>query len=95
MTEPKMGMNIPADVIPHDKVFDLPKAEQVVMVQSVVRRLRCCSCGASCRGRQWHNRDTGYGLCRDCSKWISTRQSPAEMHSNYGEPGVHYNVEEP
>jgi hypothetical protein len=30
------------------------------------RWLLCSCCGAETRGRQWHNRDTGYGLCVSC-----------------------------
>jgi hypothetical protein len=54
--------------------------------------LTCCCCGAECHGRQWYNRDTGYGLCPKCAKWISSdkRETPESMRENYGDPGVHY-----
>jgi len=55
--------------------------------------LRCCSCDSDAPGRQWYNRDTGYGLCAKCAKWIATRETPETMHRNYGEPGVHYFTE--
>ena len=57
---------------------------------SEVKPLTCCCCGESTHGRQWHNRDTGYGLCPKCAQWIATRETPETMHENYGEPGVHY-----
>jgi len=30
--------------------------------------LTCCCCGSETAGRQWWNRDTGFGLCQDCIK---------------------------
>lgn len=29
--------------------------------------LVCCCCGNCTKGRQWHNRDEGYGLCDSCA----------------------------
>lgn len=58
------------------------------------RYLTCCCCGDGTRGRQWWNRDTGYGLCPRCADWIGERESPEEMESLYGTRGVHYCVEE-
>lgn len=56
--------------------------------------LTCCCCGESTVGRQWSNRDTGYGLCAPCADWISTRgTTDAEMHELYGIRGVHYAIE--
>ncbi len=61
-----------------------------------VRTLTCSCCGATCRGRQWHNRDTGYGLCSDCVVWIRQRgkETPEEFTRCYGTEGVHFNVQE-
>ena len=67
---------------------------------SAPRNLTCCCCGAATRGRQWWNRDTGYGLCSKCAAWVSTRKpfsslshmSAEEMRENYGVAGVHYNL---
>jgi hypothetical protein len=60
-----------------------------------VRRLTCCCCGEVTRGRQWHNRDTGYGLCPKCADWIIGRDnmSPEEFTSCYGVRGVHFDAE--
>src|SRR5687768_17570220 len=52
--------------------------------------LTCCCCGTSTRGRQWYNRDTGFGLCPKCARWIATRETPEAMQSNYGTPEVNY-----
>lgn len=52
--------------------------------------LRCCCCGASTRGRQWFNRDTGYGICTPCVNaeiGHLAASSPA-----YGIRGVHFDV---
>jgi len=56
-----------------------------------LRTMTCCCCGDSCRGQQWWNRDTGYGLCAKCVAWLTKRGTSAEeMHDLYGEAGVHY-----
>ena len=61
---------------------------------SPVKRLTCSCCGASTIGRQWHNRDTGYGLCESCAKWITGRGTgPLEMQQLYGDEGYHYPTE--
>lgn len=58
-----------------------------------VRRMLCAVCGAATRGRQWHNRDTGYGLCERCPAWLAGRGVSAdEMRDRYGARGVHYCV---
>jgi len=57
-----------------------------------VRRLLCCCCGMSTRGRQWHDRDTGYGVCMPCIDWAKARgnTSPDELLNYYGAEGIHY-----
>ena len=54
--------------------------------------LSCCCCGARTLGRQWHNRDTGYGICPKCVKWIAVKWPNEDLRSLYGVEGVHYNV---
>ena len=56
-----------------------------------VRRLICSCCGAATRGRQWHNRDTGYGLCNRCIDYVATRTE--DMDRSHGVLGVHYGLE--
>lgn len=58
-----------------------------------IRRLTCCCCGASTKGRQWWNRDTGFGLCPKCADWIAGRETPEDMERSYGVKGIHYAVE--
>lgn len=52
--------------------------------------LDCCCCGSGLIGRQWFNRDKGYGLCKYCIEIASRGQTPEEIETNYGVRGVHY-----
>ncbi len=54
--------------------------------------LTCCCCGSETIGRQWWNRDTGYGLCASCADHIEPRIGPENFHSYYGIRGVHFDV---
>ena len=63
------------------------------------RRLECCCCGGDAgRWQQWHNRDTGYGVCAKCVDWIKTRPllrevdrpDDAEILRLYGQEGVNW-----
>lgn len=56
------------------------------------RTLICACCGNSTRGRQWWNRDHGYGICGKCADWQATRENATFMRSCYGERGVHYAI---
>lgn len=57
--------------------------------------MNCAVCGAWCRGRQWWNRDTGYGLCVRCADWLKGRGEPAEETERlYGRRGEHYACDE-
>lgn len=62
-----------------------------------IRRLYCSCCGGVTRGRQWHNRDTGHGLCVDCIPLVSRPKfsTPEDVQRNYGVRGVHYDLPEP
>uniref|UniRef100_A0A6M3L8A2 Uncharacterized protein n=1 Tax=viral metagenome TaxID=1070528 RepID=A0A6M3L8A2_9ZZZZ len=56
-----------------------------------IKGLVCCCCGSLTKGRQWYNRDIGYGLCDRCAGWLEGKGTTAEeMTSCYGERGVHY-----
>ncbi len=59
-----------------------------------VKQLICCCCGNYTIGRQWWNRDTGYGLCEPCADTISAREDEETMKSCYGEKGKHYAIKE-
>lgn len=63
-------------------------------------RKRCACCGEDAgRWMQWHNQDTGYGICRSCVDMIMTRlqfgrvppeAEPLEFCRIYGLPGKNY-----
>ena len=55
-----------------------------------VRDLCCCCCGSRTHGRQWWNRDKGYGLCPGCVEFTRGFVSEADHRDCYGKPGVHY-----
>ena len=57
------------------------------------RSLFCSCCGGWTTGRQWHNRDRGYGVCLSCVEWMEKRGTDAdEIRRNYGTRGVHFDI---
>ena len=60
------------------------------------RSLTCSCCGNGTTGRQWHNRDTGYGLCPLCADRLSAlphiggEDTATYMLDCYGRAGYHY-----
>jgi hypothetical protein len=52
--------------------------------------LECCCCGGEAKGRQWYNRDKGYGLCSNCVEKVYGSLTPEQMESAQGIEGVHY-----
>ena len=60
-------------------------------MKKLMKKLICCCCGKYTKGKQWYNRDKGYGICPDCAKWVKeTGTSKEEMISSYGHPGINY-----
>ena len=59
-----------------------------------VEPLLCSCCDGLTYGRQWWNRDAGFGLCVDCVDFVSRGQTPEWVLDSYGERGVHYDVPE-
>lgn len=60
---------------------------------ATIRRLVCCCCGDAAPAlKQWWNRDTGFGLCGRCARWLKARPdyNEVEFTSNYGHEGVHW-----
>lgn len=66
---------------------------------ALVRHLTCCVCGDYAgRWQQWHNRDTGFGVCTRCIAWLRSprpsdglpRESEDEIGRLYGRQGVHW-----
>jgi hypothetical protein len=64
-------------------------------------RLTCCCCGEFAgHWKQWHNRDTGFGICKPCHERISQHKpfghdapTPEEMISLYGVEGVNWGAQ--
>jgi hypothetical protein len=54
--------------------------------------LTCCCCGDRCRGRQWWNRDTGYGFCVRCSRRFAGETQVGRENLSYGVRGYHYDI---
>jgi len=56
--------------------------------------MTCCCCGNRTSGKQWFNRDKGYGLCKKCLTWIKAKgdESPEEIEKSYGVEGVHCGI---
>jgi hypothetical protein len=54
------------------------------------RNLICSCCDGPAVGRQWHLRDTGYGLCDRCAKIIVKKETAMDMRVKYGFKRVHY-----
>lgn len=59
-----------------------------------IQTLACCCCSELTQGRQWWNRDIGYGLCAKCADFIAVKEDKETIKSCYGEKGVHYCIEE-
>lgn len=57
--------------------------------------LVCCVCGDGLWGRQWWNRDEGFGVCDSCSDRVLKMLGSADVLSCYGHEGVHYKVPTP
>jgi hypothetical protein len=55
--------------------------------------LYCSCCGQPTLGRQWWNRDKGYGLCSGCAKGLRDK-GDLEIYINYGTRGVHYEIDQ-
>lgn len=62
------------------------------IIRQINPSLDCCCCGRGAGNfEQWHNRDTGYGICADCIKWMRDRKiSEAEIKNLYGVEGVNF-----
>ncbi len=59
-----------------------------------IKRLVCSCCDGEAIGRQWWNRDVGFGLCRSCIPFASRGLTDADMERTYGKRGVHYDIRE-
>lgn len=81
--------------VTEDARRDFALHETIEIPEDPIRGKICSCCGARTRGRHWHNRDAGYGLCVTCADRINARgkMDAEEMLSCYGRRGYHYDVE--
>lgn len=55
--------------------------------------LVCACCGGEAPARhQWHNRDTGYGVCARCFLASVKKEGIEESIRLYGAPGIHHSI---
>lgn len=65
--------------------------EETAMMRPTI--LTCACCGGEALGRQWWNRDTGYGGCTKCIAWMRGRgTTEEEIKQSYGIEGVHFSI---
>ena len=60
------------------------------MKTNLIRWLVCCCCGSHTLGRQWWNRDQGFGLCPSC--WRTHYQHEP---NSCGVKGYHFAIRIP
>lgn len=61
------------------------------------KRLICSCCNSSCIGRQWFNRDKGFGICKKCSmpnvqNTFGRPDSNEEIKQRFGIRGHHFDI---
>ena len=58
------------------------------------KTLECCCCGGATKGRQWWNRDDGYGLCSGCVAYCGADVPVGQIDPSecYGIRGYHYDL---
>jgi hypothetical protein len=55
--------------------------------------LICNCCGCSTKGKQWWNRDKGYGLCKSCGEWkLKQGQSIEMVQEDAGIRGINWDI---
>lgn len=59
-----------------------------------IKTLICCCCGELTPGRQWWNRDTGYGHCNACTERYDMNTKLGETNECFGRKGYHYYINE-
>lgn len=66
-----------------------------------IRRLICACCGSETKGRQWWNRDTGFGVCVPCADRNTACYGEGEPGEScagdstfalYGVRGIHFDI---
>ncbi len=75
------------------EVENVPYEAVKPVKEKPIQTLTCCCCGELTQGRQWWNRDTGYGLCAACAERISKSEDDETVKNCYGVKGIHYATE--
>jgi len=57
-----------------------------------MKTLICNCCGNYTRGKQWWNRDEGYGICESCGAEQVERYGLESVEFDNGKKGVHWGV---
>lgn len=89
MKENEYQPTSPRSTVPSEPTTNITEAPTL----EPARTLTCCCCGESTRGRQWWNRDIGFGVCPPCVVFVR-RKGETQIQSLYGIAGVHYDVKE-
>ena len=79
------GLKVECENVPYEAVKSMPKKP--------IKELTCCCFGERAQGRQWWNRDIGFGLCVKCADVISKKEDKETMLECYGERGFHYDIQ--
>lgn len=73
---------------------DQTEKEPVEEASGPVKHMTCAVCDQPTKGRQWWNRDKGFGVCPKCIDRMKGRgTSDEEIENLYGKKGVHWGVE--
>ena len=78
------GLKIEVERIPYEAVKPVPPRPIVTLV--------CCCCGQLTEGRQWWNRDTGFGHCNACTERYDKDTKDGEKNDCFGFKGEHYYI---
>lgn len=62
------------------------------MDQEPIKDLNCGICGKKIRGRQWHKRQEGFGICPDCFEFLRLSSDEETVCATYGTRGYHHNI---
>jgi len=63
-----------------------------MIINKPIKSLTCCCCGERTKGRQWFNRDNGFGICGSCISKIERKEDAETVKNCYGVRGIHYNI---
>lgn len=68
------------------------KEDKGSAIEGRLRGQSCTCCASYTRGYQFHNQDTGYGLCNDCIDYCGRHFDVTGFQRTYGLRGIHYDI---